>query len=106
MLPVQDLLEGVVLGGGVGGGVLAAAPDDVDPGAGQDADGVRVVLATVAGAVVNAGRPGAGVPGVSGEVADGVAELVADRPSEVVGDVAARPAGGARGRWAGRGTAG
>jgi hypothetical protein len=38
-----------VLGGVVGGDVLPAAPDDVDPGAGEDAHGVRVVLTAAQG---------------------------------------------------------
>ena len=38
---VQDALEGVVLGQVVGGAVLPAAPDHVDPGAGEDAHSVR-----------------------------------------------------------------
>ncbi len=32
-----------MLGGVVGDAVLPAAPDDVEPGAGEDADGVRMV---------------------------------------------------------------
>jgi hypothetical protein len=48
-LLVQEALEGGVLGGVVGGAVLPAAPDDVDPGAGEDAHGVRVVLTVVPG---------------------------------------------------------
>ncbi len=50
-LLVQEALEGGVLGGVVGGAVLPAAPDDVDPGAGEDAHGVRVVLTAVPGVV-------------------------------------------------------
>jgi hypothetical protein len=34
-----------VFGGVVGDAVVPAAPDDVEPGAGQDADGVGVVVA-------------------------------------------------------------
>ncbi len=82
-----------MLGGVVGGAGLPAAPDDVDPGAGQDADGVRVVFAAGAGGAVDGRGPGAGVPGVAGEVADGVAELAADRPPEGVRDVGAGLAG-------------
>jgi hypothetical protein len=60
----------------VASAVLPAAPDDEHPVAGGDADGVRVVLAAVAGGGVDGGGPGAGVPGSVGEVADRVAELV------------------------------
>ena len=70
------LLESVVSGGVVGGVVLPAAPDDVRPGAGQDADGVGVVVASVAGSLVELGGPGVRVPGVAGEVAEGVAEFL------------------------------
>ena len=96
-LLVQEALEGGVLGGVVGGAVLPAAPDEVEPGAGEDAHGVRVVLTAVPGLVVDGRGPGAGVPGVGGEVADGVAELMADRPPERAGGVAAGPAGDRRG---------
>ncbi len=41
VLLFEDALEGVVLGLVAGGARLPAAPDDVDPGAGQDAYGVR-----------------------------------------------------------------
>src|SRR5207302_1681314 len=92
-LPGQDGLEGVVLGGIVGGAVVPAAPDDVAPGAGGDADGERVVLAAGAGIVVDGRGPRAGVPGVGGEVTQGVAELAVDRPPEAVGDAGAGPAG-------------
>jgi hypothetical protein len=36
----EDALEGFVPGGVVGGAVLPAVPDDVQPGAGEDAGGV------------------------------------------------------------------
>jgi hypothetical protein len=89
-------LQGAVFCGVVAGAVLPAAPDDQHPGAGGDADGVRVVLAAVAGGGVDGGGPGAGVPGSVGEVADRVAELAVDVPAELVADVGARPAGDGR----------
>src|SRR5712671_7926193 len=92
----RDGLEGVVLGGIVGGAVVPAAPDDVCPGAGGDADGERMVLAAGAGIVVDGRGPRAGVPGAGGEVAQGVAELAVDRPPEAVGDAGAGPAGDRR----------
>ena len=47
-------------GGLVGAVCLPAVPDDVEPGAGQDACGVRVVVSASAGAVVEIGGPGVG----------------------------------------------
>jgi replicative DNA helicase len=41
---VDEALECLVLVGVVGGVVLPAVPDDVEPGAGEDADGVGVVV--------------------------------------------------------------
>jgi hypothetical protein len=63
---------------------LPASPDDVEPGAGEDADGVGVVVAAVACSLVEVGGPGVGVVGVAGEVDDGAAESFADGPA--VGD--------------------
>ena len=60
-LLVQEALEGGALGGVVGGAVLPAAPDDVDPGAGEDAHGVRVVLTAVPGQVVDGRGPAQGL---------------------------------------------
>ena len=75
-------LQGAVSVGFVGGSVLPAVPDDVEPGAGQDADGVGVIVSSGSGSVVEVGGPGVGVAGVSGEVADGVAQLFVDRVAE------------------------
>ena len=109
----EQALECPVSGGVVGGVVVPAVPDDVEPGAGEDADGVGVVVAAGAGPVVEVGGPGAGVAGVAGEVADGVAELLVDRPAEgdglslpdwrVEGATPARQAG-LRGWGSGRGS--
>ena len=79
---VENALEGVVSGGVVGDAVLPASPDDVCPGAAEDADGVRVVVAAGSGSVVEVGGPGAGSSAVAGEVAEGVAELFVGRPAE------------------------
>lgn len=57
----------------VGGAVLPAVPDGVEPGAGQDAHGVGVVVSSGDGAVVAVGGPEVGSAAVTGEVADGVA---------------------------------
>lgn len=53
----EESLEGVVSGGVVGGVVLPAVPDDVEPGAGEDADGVGVSAAAVAGSSVDVSGP-------------------------------------------------
>src|SRR5450755_2191253 len=92
----EEPLEGPVLGGIVGGVVLPAVPDHVQPGAGEDAGGVGVVLAAGDGLVVELSGPGAGVAGVGGEVADGVAELLVDGPAEADGFDLAGLAGGGR----------
>ena len=70
---VEEVLEGSVFGGVVGGVGGPAFPDDGDPGAGEDAYGVGVVVAAGCGLGVEVGGPGVGVAGVGGEVADGVA---------------------------------
>ena len=61
LILVEDGLEGAVGCRVVGQVVLPAAPDDASPGAGQDADSVRVVAAAGCGFVVQVGGPGAGV---------------------------------------------
>jgi hypothetical protein len=78
----QDVLECAVFGGVVADAVLPAVPDDVQPGAGEDADGVGVVVTSVTGAVVQVGGPGVGQAGVGGEVGDGVAQLFVAGPAE------------------------
>ena len=79
---VEEALEGSVLGRGVVSAGVPAVPYDVQPGAGEDAYGVGVVVAAGEGAVVQVGGPGVGSPGVAGEVADGVAKLFVAGPSE------------------------
>ncbi|CCC45954.1 putative uncharacterized protein mb3249c [Mycobacterium canettii CIPT 140010059] len=92
---VTESLQGSVLGGIVSDAVLPAVPDDVKPGAGEDAYGVRVVVAAGSGAVVKVGGPGVGSAAVAGEVADGVAELFVCGPTEPdVGDFAGLAGGG------------
>src|SRR5204862_8038620 len=71
----------------VGGAVDPAAVDDADPGAGQDAGGVRVVFAAGAGVVVDLRGPGAGVAAVVGEGVDGGAEALVAGPAEIHGAV-------------------
>jgi hypothetical protein len=72
-----------VSGGVVRDAVDPAAPDDADPGAGQDAHGVGVVLASAAGVVVDAGGPRAWVAAVVGEGDDRVAESFVAGPAEL-----------------------
>src|ERR1700737_5341828 len=71
-----------MFGGGVGDSVLLAVPADVEPGAGEDAHGVRVVVSSGDGAGVHVGGPGVGVSAVAGEVGDGFAELFVCGPTE------------------------
>jgi hypothetical protein len=90
----EEALESAVPGRVVGGVVLPAVPDDIEPGAGEDPHGVGVVFAAGDRVVVDLRGPGAGVAGSVGEVADGVAELFADGPAEGDGFVFAGLAGG------------
>src|SRR6202034_900508 len=83
--------------GVVGGLVLPAVPDHEQPGSGEDADGVGVVVAAAAGALVEVGGPGAGAAGVAGEVGDGVTELLVAGPAEADGAHLAGFSGGRRG---------
>jgi hypothetical protein len=79
IVPGDDALEGLVAGRGAGGVALPAVPDDIQPGAGENAHGVGVVFAADDGVVVELGGPGAGASGVAGEVPDGVAQLLVGR---------------------------
>jgi hypothetical protein len=54
-----------MFGGVVGDSVLPAVPDDVEPGAGEDADGVGVVVSSGCGAVVEISGPGVGASAVA-----------------------------------------
>ena len=74
-----------MFGGVVGGVGLPAVPDDVEPGAGEDAGGVGVIVFAGAGAVVEVGGPRVGMAGIVGEVADGIAQLFVAGPSKADG---------------------
>src|SRR5215467_2828372 len=89
LVGLDERLEGVMLGRVVGGAILPAVPDHEEPGAGEDADCVRVVVAAGDGSAVEVGSPGVGANGVAGEVADGVAELLVGGPAEPDGTVLA-----------------
>src|SRR5579875_1795833 len=93
----QEALECVVFGGVVGDVFLPAVPDDEEPGAGEDAYGVGVVVSSVAGSLVEVGGPGVGVARVAGEGGDGVAQLFVAGPSEGDGSQFARLSGGGGG---------
>jgi hypothetical protein len=82
LILVEDALQGSVLVGVVGGVVVPAVPDDEQPGTGQDADCVGVVVAASAGLLVEVGGPGVCLAAVAGEVADGVAELFVAGPAQ------------------------
>ena len=61
VLLVEHALQRAVISGFVGESVLPAVPDDVEPGAGEDADGVGVVVAgAVTGVAVAASSSGGG----------------------------------------------
>jgi hypothetical protein len=79
---VDDGAVGAVAGGVVGLVVLPAPPDHVEPGAGEDPDGVRVAVPAGPGPVIDVRGPGVGEAGVGGEVADRVAELFVRGPPE------------------------
>jgi hypothetical protein len=66
-------LESAMAAGIIGGVGLPAGPDDVDPGAGQDAYGVRMIVSAGAGAAVELGGPWVCPARPIGEVTDGVA---------------------------------
>jgi hypothetical protein len=99
----EDALERLVAGRVVGGSVLSAVPDDVEPGAGEDARGVGVVLAAGDGVVAKAGGSGADAAGVAdlGQQptgADGAGarqggeDMRVGVPSELPGDLGAQGA--------------
>jgi hypothetical protein len=92
----EQALEAAVAGGVVGGAVVPAFPDHIQPGAGEDPDRVGVVFPAGYRGVVGLGGPGAGVAGAVGEVTDPIAQLLADGPAEGDGLVLAGLAGGRR----------
>ena len=78
----DELLEGGVLVGVVGGLVLPESPDDAAPGAAEDADRVGVGATAAAGALVDVGGPGIVVSAAVGERAYRVAQAVITCPAE------------------------
>src|SRR5436853_2656818 len=79
-------LGGPVKGDVVGAAILPTAPQDAHPGAGQDADGMRMSTATPAGGGVDRRRPGRGVARVVGEGGERLAQALVARPAK--GDLA------------------
>src|SRR6478609_9113882 len=82
LLILQEALQGAVFSGVVVDSVLPAFPDHVQPGSGEDADGVGVVVPAGSCAVVQVGGPGVGASRVGGEVGDSVAQLLVAGPAE------------------------
>jgi hypothetical protein len=76
-------LFGGVFVGVVGGVGVPAGPDDAEPGAGDDAVGVGVAFAAVAGVAVEALGPSWLHPGVVGEGGDCLAGAGVGGPAEV-----------------------
>src|SRR5664279_719319 len=93
LILVEEALEGAVAGWFVCFAGLPAVPDDVEPGAGEDADGMGVIVAAVDGSTIEVLGPGVGVAGVAGKVADGVAQLFVAGPAEPDGTALARLSG-------------
>ena len=65
-----------------GGTVLPAAPDDAQPGASEDADGVWMATPSVDRTFVNVNRPGVRQAAAIGEVHDGGPQFLVARPTE------------------------
>src|SRR5688572_25151361 len=81
------LTRGAVPGRVVGQAVRPALPDDATPGPPEDADGVSVVAAAIAGSPVGGGGPGGGVARGVGQDDDGLAEALVTGPAEADGSV-------------------
>src|SRR5881628_477597 len=90
VLPLLGEFGGAAVAGGVVGGLAdPAGPQDADPGSGQDADGVGVVVPAGAGVGVDLRGPGRGVPAVVGEGGQCPAQALVAGPAEVDGLVLA-----------------
>src|SRR3954453_4173603 len=81
----EESLEVAVALGLVGGVVVPAAPEDADPGAAEDAQGVGMVGAAAAGALVDVAGPGVVVAGGVGQGADGFAQAFVAGAAEAGG---------------------
>src|SRR6266542_2764600 len=78
----DDALQGAVASRVVGLTVLPTAPEDADPGAGEDACGVGMRLALLAVPTVELLSPRAGADGVLGKVDQGLAQRLVACPAE------------------------
>ena len=86
----------------VGGVVEPAAPEDTEPSASEDADGVGMSAPALSGGTIDGGRPGMGEPGVAGPGGEGATQtLVA---SEAAGDATVLARGVGNGSDAGFGS--
>ncbi len=73
---------GAVLFRVVKGLVLPGFPEDAEPGAGEDTDGVRVLASALTGSAIDVCCPGRGMSRVVGEAGDGLSEVLVTGPSE------------------------
>jgi hypothetical protein len=78
----EEQLSGAMLSRVVGFAIGPGAPDDAQPGAGEDADGVRVVAAAGLGLGVDMGGPGIGVARVVGHAGESGTQSVVASPAE------------------------
>src|SRR4051794_17942393 len=85
--PVSTSLLGSLDGAEVEIGVVGlviepGAPDDAQPGAGEDAHGMRVIAATLASSRIDAAGPQVGVARVVGQTSDGAAQSMVAGPAK------------------------
>lgn len=83
----------MVKGDVVGATILPAAPQDADPGSGEDTNGVGVIAAAGAGVGIDGRGPGGGVTGVVGKRRERLAQALVAGPAEADGPLLARGAG-------------
>src|SRR5512147_52933 len=94
--PVSSCESLVVRDGGVmqllvvEGAIVPGAPKDAYPGAGEDANGMGMIAASAASALVDVCCPGGCVSGVVGEAGDGPSQAMVACPAE---DDTAAPGG-------------
>ena len=89
----QERLGSPVEGDVIGTAILPAAPEDPDPRASEDPDGVRMIAAARPGARVDGGGPRRGVAGVVGKSREGLPEAFVAGPAEGDAVVFARGVG-------------
>ncbi len=78
----EEQLSGAVLSGVVGFAIVPGAPDDAQPSASEDANGVRVVAAPGLGLGVDVSGPGIGMARVVGQAGKRCAQTVIAGPAE------------------------